>query len=63
MCYSRVVPSETRPARPATMFEYTDADNTGLPAVPVVDTERAETDPAEDLEETVLSHRLSGSDQ
>jgi len=45
------------------MFEYTDADNTGLPVVPVVDTEHAETDPTEDHEETVLSHRLSDSGQ
>lgn len=38
------------------MFDYTDAENTGMPAVPAVD--RTPTDPREDHEEAVLSHRL-----
>lgn len=43
------------------MFEYTDAENTGIPAVPVIDTDRTSTDSEEDFEETVLSHRLSAT--
>lgn len=40
------------------MYPYTDAENTGIPAVPCVDADRTQTDLREDHEESVLSHRL-----
>lgn len=36
---------------------FTDAENTGIPAVPVIDTDCTPVDPRDDREEVVLSHR------
>jgi hypothetical protein len=40
------------------MCHYTDAENTGIPAVPIADTNRPTDNPRADHEEFVLSHRL-----
>lgn len=49
-----------------TNVRFTDAENTGAPMIPMVDTEHLATDGGshdrEEHEEVVLSHRLTGSD-